>query len=72
MLTAIILIVVSYFLGRKVGWMKALRWASMKYELAQAREDLSNVEMRKKMERNINQLSDDDLDKFLLPSKGKQ
>lgn len=72
LLTATILIVASYFFGRKVGWRKAIRWVAIKSELKQAKENLKNVEERKKMERQINRLNDDQLDKRLLYPKDKQ
>ncbi len=67
------LAVMVFFMGWLVGWRKALRWAAMKYELKQAKEGLRNVEMRKKIERSIDQLDDDELDHLLLsPDKPRK
>ncbi len=70
-LAAASLVIASYFLGRNIGWRKAVRWASIKYEIKQARESLKDVEARNKIKKDINQRDDDELDELLLLNKPK-
>lgn len=60
------LVIIGFFIGRRIGWLKALRWAAMRYELKQAKEGLKNAKKRKEIDADIDRLSDDELDKLLL------
>lgn len=60
------LVIIGFFMGSHVGWIKALRWAAMRYELKQAKEGLRNAKAKQKIEQNINGLDDDELDKLVL------